>query len=91
VFRLGCPRNKQIFFWFEPKQTETQPVSVVFRFVLRNQRLIFSVFFGLFQCFETVLKQPKQTETNRKNENKKNNGTEMLRNQTLLKKLFEKK
>jgi hypothetical protein len=47
---IGCPRNNQIFFRFEPKQTETQSVSVVF---------------GLFWCFGPVSKQPKQTEFSR--------------------------
>ncbi len=40
---VGCPRNNQICFRFEPKQTETQSVSVVFRFVSRNQKTFFSV------------------------------------------------
>ncbi len=35
------------FFRFEPKQTETQSVSVVFRFVLRNQQDFCSVFIGV--------------------------------------------
>jgi hypothetical protein len=38
--QLGCPRNNK-FFWFEHKQTETQSVSVVFRFVSRNQKCFF--------------------------------------------------
>ncbi len=46
-------------FRFEPKQTETQSVSVVFRFVLQNQK---TFFFGLFRCFRPLSKQPKQTE-----------------------------
>ncbi len=46
------------FFRFAPKQTGTQSVSVVFRFVLRNQKM----FSGLFRCFRPVSKQPKQTE-----------------------------
>jgi hypothetical protein len=52
---VGCPRNNQIFFRFEPKQTETQSVSVCFA-KPKN------VFFGLFRCFGPALKQPKQTE-----------------------------
>jgi hypothetical protein len=62
IIYLGCPRNKQFFFQFKPKQTETQSVSVVFRFVSRNQK---NIFFGLFQCFGPVSKQPKQTEFSR--------------------------
>jgi hypothetical protein len=57
-----CPRNNQIFFRFEPKQTETQSVSVVFRLVSQNQKTFFSVCFSLFRCFGPVSKQPKQTE-----------------------------
>jgi hypothetical protein len=59
---VRCPRINQIFFRFEPKQTETQSVSVLFQFVSRNQKTIFSVYFGLFRCFGSVSKQPKQTE-----------------------------
>jgi hypothetical protein len=40
---LGCPRKNQIFFSF---RTETQSVSVVFRFVSRNQKNV-SVCFGV--------------------------------------------
>ncbi len=47
------------FFRFEPKQTETPSVLVVFCFVSRNQK---TFFFGLFRCFGPVSKQPKQTE-----------------------------
>ncbi len=60
--QLGCPRNNQIFF---SVRTETQSVSVVFRFVSRNQKTFFSVCFGLFRCFGPVSKQPKQTEFSR--------------------------
>jgi hypothetical protein len=31
--QLGCPQNKQTKFRFEPKQTETRSVSVLFGFV----------------------------------------------------------
>jgi hypothetical protein len=51
-------KQSNFFFRFEPKQTETQSVSVVFRFVSRNQKH----FFGLFRCFGPISKQPKQTE-----------------------------
>jgi hypothetical protein len=42
---LGCPRNNQFFFQFEPKQTKTQSVLVVFRFIAKPNK-IFSVCFG---------------------------------------------
>jgi hypothetical protein len=58
--QVGCPRNNQIFFRFKLKQTETQSVLVVFRFVSRNQKTFFSVCFGLFRCFGLVSKQLKQ-------------------------------
>jgi hypothetical protein len=35
---VGCPRNNRKNFRFEPKQTETQSVSVVFQFVSRNPK-----------------------------------------------------
>jgi hypothetical protein len=62
-------KQSNFFFRFEPKQTETQSVSVVFRFVSQNQKTLFSVcfakpknfVFGLFRCFGPVSKQPKQT------------------------------
>jgi hypothetical protein len=54
---LGCPRNKQKKFRFEPKQTETQSVSVDFRFVWRKQKQ----FFRFVSVFGPVSKQPKQT------------------------------
>jgi hypothetical protein len=75
-FGVGFPRNNQFFFQFKPKQTETQSVPVVFRFVSRNKK---TFFFGLFWCFgpvskqrnkqnflETNLNKPKQTEKNSK-------------------------
>jgi hypothetical protein len=44
-------------------KSETQSVSVVFRYVLSwNQKVFFSVYFSLFQCFGPVSKQPKQTD-----------------------------
>jgi hypothetical protein len=55
-------KQSNFFFRFEPKQTETQSVSVVFRFVSRNQKTFFSDCFGLFRCFGSVSKQPKQTQ-----------------------------
>jgi hypothetical protein len=59
---LGCPRNNQIFFRFEPKWTETQSVSVVFRFVSRNQTNFFSVCFGVSDRYRNNRNKPKQTE-----------------------------
>jgi hypothetical protein len=47
-----------IFFQFELEQTGTQSVSVVFRFVLRNQKFVG----GLFRRFGLVTKQPNQAE-----------------------------
>ncbi len=61
VFSLGLGEGGMFFFRFELKQTETQSVSVVFRFVSRNQKTFFSLCFGLFRCFGPV----KTTETNR--------------------------
>ncbi len=54
---LGCPQNNH-FFLFEPKQTETHSVSVVFRFVSRNQK----TFFRFVSVFRTSIET---TETNR--------------------------
>jgi hypothetical protein len=58
----------------KPKQTETQSVSVVFRFVSQNQKTFFSVCLGLIRCFGPVSKQPNQTELcqNKRKQNKKN-------------------
>jgi hypothetical protein len=51
-----------IFFSVQTEKTETQSVSVDFRFAFsRNQKMFFSVCFGLFRCFGPVSKQPKQT------------------------------
>jgi hypothetical protein len=52
-------------------RTETQSVSIVFWFILRNQK---TFFFGLFWCFGPVSKQPKQTEfsQNKPKQTKKN-------------------
>ncbi len=67
---LGCPRKNQIFFRFEPKQTEAQSISVVFQFVSRNPKTFFwfvSVFRTIIETTETNRIFSKQTETNRKN------------------------
>ncbi len=61
--KFGGPRNRQFFSWFEPKQTETQSVPVVFRFAfLQNPKKILSVCFSLFRFFGPISKLPKQTE-----------------------------
>ncbi len=65
--RLRCPRNNQIFFQFEPKQTETQSVSVVFRFFSRNQKTFFSVCFGLSDRYRNNRNKQNFLGTNRKN------------------------
>jgi hypothetical protein len=54
---LGCPAKRIFFFRFEPKQTETLTVSVLFRHFFRKN-IITS--FGLFRYFKTV---SKRTET----------------------------
>jgi hypothetical protein len=53
------------FFRFEQKQTETQSVSVIFRFVSRNQKTFFrfvSVFRTGIETIETHIIFSKQTE-----------------------------
>ncbi len=58
-------KQSNIFFRFEPKQTKTQFVSVVFRFVSRNQKtffLFFSVFRTGIEITETNRISSKQTE-----------------------------
>ncbi len=64
---LGCPRNNQIFFRFEPKQSETQSVSVVFQFVLWNQKTFFSVCFGVLDQYQNNRNKQNFIETNQKN------------------------
>ncbi len=76
-FRVGCPRNNQIFFsvW-----TETNRNSICFSCFSVCFAKSKNIFFGLFRCFGQVSKQPKQTElgenkpeqteTNRKNRQK---------------------
>ncbi len=59
---LGCPRNNQIFFRFEPKRTKSQSVLVVFWFVSRNQIKFFSVCFGVSVRYRNNRNKPKQTE-----------------------------
>jgi hypothetical protein len=54
VYRVSS-KQSNFFFRFEPKQTETQSVSVCFAKPKKK-------FFGLFRYFGPVSKQPKQTE-----------------------------
>ncbi len=59
----GSSKLLTFFSRFELKQTKNQSVSVDFWFAfLQNQKIFFTVCFGLFPCFGPVLKQPKQTE-----------------------------
>jgi hypothetical protein len=81
--RVGCPRNNEIFDQFEPKQTETQSVSVVFRFVSRNQK---TFFFGLFRfVFQTGMET---TKTNRTFSTKKKKSPKKFSIRGSLKPLF---
>jgi hypothetical protein len=67
---VGCPRNNQFFFRFEPKRTETNRNSICFgcfSICFAKPNKFFSVCFSLFRCFGPVSKQPKQTKTNQKN------------------------
>jgi hypothetical protein len=54
---LGCPQ-KQIKknFWFKPKITETGSVSRLVQFIFETNENFVSVCFGLFRCFECILK-----------------------------------
>ncbi len=67
LVELGCPRNNQIFFRFRPKQTKTQSVLVVFRFVSQNQKTFFSVCFGFSDRYQNNRNKQNFVETNRKN------------------------
>ncbi len=62
---LGCPRNEQKKFRFEPKQTETRSVSRLFRFVSWNKQKNFqfvSVFRTYIETTETNRAVSKRTE-----------------------------
>jgi hypothetical protein len=62
--------KQSIFFRFEPKQTETQSVSVVFWFVSHHPQNLsgfVSVFRTGMETIETNITFFKQTETCRKN------------------------
>ncbi len=58
---LGVLETIKFFFRFEPKQTETQSVTVVFRFVSRNKKH----FFGLFRFLSVFRIGIETTETNK--------------------------
>ncbi len=62
---VGCPRNNQIFF---SVRTETNRNSICFGCVsvcFAKPKNIFFLCFGLFRCFGSVSKRPKQTEFSR--------------------------
>jgi hypothetical protein len=64
---LVSSKQSNFFFRFEPKQTGTQSVSVVFRFVSRNQKTFFR-FVSVFRTgIEINIIVSIQTETTRKN------------------------
>ncbi len=66
---VGCPRNKQKKFGFEPKQTETRSVSVCFvkpKIINFDLFRFVSVFRPYIETTETNTVS-KQTETNRNN------------------------
>jgi hypothetical protein len=63
-------KQSNFFFRFEPKQTENQSVSVVFRFVSRNQKTFFgfiSVCFGVLDWYRNNWNKQNFLKTNRKN------------------------
>ena len=54
---MSTKQNKK--FRFEPKITETGSVSHLFRFIFKtNEKFCF----GMFRCFECILKKLKQTD-----------------------------
>jgi hypothetical protein len=59
--------RQSIFFRFKSKQTETQSVSVVFRFVSRNQKTFFSVCFGVSDQYRNNRNKQNFLKTNQKN------------------------
>ncbi len=64
----GVLETIKFFFRFEPKQTETQSFSVVFRFVSRNQKTFFSVCFGVSDRYRNNRNKQNFLETKRKTE-----------------------
>jgi hypothetical protein len=62
---VGCPQNNKKKFRFQPKQTETQSVSVVFRFVSRNQKTFFLVCFCVSDQYRNNRNKQHILETNR--------------------------
>jgi hypothetical protein len=67
LFGWGVLQTIKCFFRFEPKHNETQSVSVVFRFVSRNQKIFFSVCFGVSDWYRNNQNKQNIVETNRKN------------------------
>ncbi len=63
----GVLETTKFFFRFKPKQTKTQSVSVVFRFVSRNQKTFFSVCFGVSDRYRNNRNKQYFVKTNRKN------------------------
>jgi hypothetical protein len=67
-------KQSNFFFGVEPKQTETQSVSVVFRFVSRNQKKCFrfvSVWFGVSDLYRNNRNKQNFVKTNRNQQPKK--------------------
>jgi hypothetical protein len=63
-------KQSNFFSRFEPKQTETRSVSVVFRFVLQNQKTFFwfvLVCFGVSDWYRNNQNKQNFVETNQKN------------------------
>jgi hypothetical protein len=63
---VGCPRNNQFFFSVRT-ETNQNSVSVVFRFVSRNQKTFFLVCFGVLDRYWNNRNKQNLIETNRKN------------------------
>ncbi len=56
---VGCPRNNQIFFSVRTKTNRNSICFGCFSVCFAKPK---NIFFGLFRCFGSVLKQPKQTQ-----------------------------
>ncbi len=67
VYALLQSKQSNFFSRFEPKQTETQSVSVVFQFVSRNQNTLFSVCLGVSDRYRNNRNKQNFVETNWKN------------------------
>jgi hypothetical protein len=60
---IGCPRNKQkLNFGLNPNKPKQDLFRVCFGLFRETKNKKISVGFGLFRCFEPILKQSKQTE-----------------------------